>query len=148
VTSFGNEQGLLGLAFHPNFAQNGYFYVNYTGSGGNTFISRFQASGDSADPNSELNLLHIDQPYANHNGGTLQFGPDGYLYAGLGDGGSKGDPHGNGQNINALLGKILRIDVNSSQPYAIPADNPFGSEVWAYGLRNPWRISFDKATGD
>jgi glucose/arabinose dehydrogenase len=148
VNSSGNEQGLLGLAFHPNFAQNGYFYVNYTGSGGDTFISRFQASGDTADPNSELNLLHIRQPYANHNGGTLQFGPDGYLYAGLGDGGSQGDPFGNAQNITALLGKILRVDVDSSQPYAIPPDNPFGNEVWAYGLRNPWRISFDKATSD
>jgi glucose/arabinose dehydrogenase len=148
VNSSGNEQGLLGLVFHPNSAQNGYFYVNYTGSNGDTFISRFQANGDSADPNSELNLLHIPQPYANHNGGTLHFGPDGYLYAGLGDGGSQGDPNGNGQNTKALLGKILRIDVNSGQLYAIPADNPFGNEVWAYGLRNPWRISFDKKTSD
>jgi len=143
-----NEMGLLGLAFHPNYTQNGFFYVNYTGPGGDTFISRFQANGDSADPNTELNLLKIKQPFPNHNGGSLAFGPDGYLYAGLGDGGSQGDPNGNGQNINALLGKILRIDVNSGQPYAIPVDNPFGSEVWAYGLRNPWRISFDRETGD
>jgi glucose/arabinose dehydrogenase len=143
-----NEMGLIGLAFHPQFAQNGYFYVNYTGEGGDTFISRFQANGDSADPGSELNLLKIDQPFPNHNGGSLVFGPDGYLYAGLGDGGSQGDPFANGQNVNSLLGKILRLDVNSAQPYAIPPDNPFGNEVWAHGLRNPWRISFDKLTGD
>jgi len=92
--------------------------------------------------------LHVNQPFPNHNGGTLQFGPDGYLYAGLGDGGSAGDPFGNGQKTNTLLGKILRLDVDSAEPYAIPADNPFGNEIWAYGLRNPWRISFDKQTGD
>jgi len=145
-----NEMGLLGLAFHPNYSQNGYFFVNYTGSGGDTFISRFQVAGDPnlANPSSEVNLLRINQPYPNHNGGTLQFGPDGYLYAGLGDGGSAGDPMGNGQKTNTLLGKILRLDVVSAEPYAIPADNPFGNEVWAYGLRNPWRISFDPLTGD
>jgi glucose/arabinose dehydrogenase len=148
VNNTANERGLLGLAFHPGFDQNGYFYVNYTGRGGNTFISRFQASGDSADPASESILLTVDQPFPNHNGGTLNFGPDGYLYAGLGDGGAAGDPFGNGQSLDTLLGKILRIDVDSAEPYAIPADNPFGDEIWAYGLRNPWRMSFDSATGD
>lgn len=143
-----NEMGLLGLAFHPDFEQNGYFYVNYTGQGGHTRISRFQASGDTADPNSETVLMVINQPFPNHNGGAVVFGPDGYLYLGLGDGGSGGDPMKNGQNTNSMLGKILRIDVNSGDPYAIPTDNPFGNEVWAYGLRNPWRISFDQATGD
>jgi glucose/arabinose dehydrogenase len=148
VNDSGNEMGLLGLAFHPDYEQNGYFYVNYTGDGGNTRISRFQASGNSADSNSETVLLIIDQPFPNHNGGALAFGPDGYLYAGLGDGGLAGDPHKNGQNIASLLGKILRIDVNNGNPYDIPSDNPFGNEVWAYGLRNPWRISFDRLTGD
>ena len=145
VNDSGNEMGLLGLAFHPDYEQNGFFYVNYTGDGRNTHISRFQASGNSADSNSEKVLLVIEQPYPNHNGGALAFGPDGYLYAGLGDGGSAGDPHKNGQNTNVLLGKILRLDVNNGDPYAIPSDNPFGNEVWAYGLRNPWRISFDRA---
>ena len=148
VKDSGNEQGILGLAFHPDFSQNGYFYVNYTGQGGDTFLSRFQANGDKAESSTEVNLLHIKQPFPNHNGGSLAFGPDGYLYAGLGDGGSANDPLGNGQNTKTLLGKILRLDVNNGTPYAIPADNPFGSEVWAYGLRNPWRISFDRSTGD
>ncbi len=148
VNDSSNEMGLLGLALHPNFAQNGYFYVNYTGARGDTFISRFTANGDSADPNSEVILLRVEQPYPNHNGGTLNFGPDGYLYAGLGDGGSGGDPEGNGQSLDTLLGKILRIDVDSAQPYAVPPDNPFGDEIWAYGLRNPWRMSFDSLTGD
>jgi glucose/arabinose dehydrogenase len=148
VNDNSNEMGLLGLAFHPEYEQNGYFYVNYTGSGGDTRISRFQAAGNAADPNSELVLLTIEQPYPNHNGGAVAFGPDGYLYLGLGDGGLAGDPHKNGQNTETLLGKILRIDVNSGDPYGIPADNPFGNEVWAYGLRNPWRISFDRASGD
>jgi len=148
VNDDSNEMGLLGLAFHPNYAQNGFFYVNYTGAGGNTFISRFQASGNSADPNSESILLKVDQPFPNHNGGVLVFGPDGYLYAGLGDGGAQGDPFGNAQNVDVLLGKILRIDVDSAQPYAIPPDNPFGNEILHYGLRNPWRISFDRLTGD
>jgi glucose/arabinose dehydrogenase len=143
-----NEMGLLGLAFHPNFPENGYFYVNYTGDGGHTRISRFQASGNLADLNSEKVLLIIEQPFPNHNGGALAFGPDGYLYVGLGDGGLAGDPYKNGQNTSSLLGKILRIDVNNGDPYSIPADNPFGNEVWAYGLRNPWRISFDRLTGD
>ncbi|NWF64056.1 MAG: PQQ-dependent sugar dehydrogenase [Chloroflexi bacterium] len=148
VNDESNEMGLLGLAFHPNFEQNGYFYVNYTGDGGHTRISRFQATGDTADPNSEQALLVIEQPFPNHNGGAVVFGPDGYLYLGLGDGGAAGDPFKNGQNINSLLGKILRIDVNNGEPYTIPADNPFGNEVWAYGLRNPWRFSFDRITGD
>lgn len=148
VNDYSNEMGLLGLAFHPEFEQNGYFYVNYTGEGGHTRISRFQASGDVADPASEKILLTVDQPFPNHNGGAVVFGPDGYLYLGLGDGGAGGDPFKNGQDTTALLGKILRIDVNTGDPYSIPADNPFGNEVWAYGLRNPWRISFDHVTGD
>jgi glucose/arabinose dehydrogenase len=148
VNMGGNEMGLLGLAFHPNYEKNGFFYVNYTGEGGHTHISRFKAGGNSADKKSETVLLVIEQPYENHNGGALAFGPDGYLYAGLGDGGLAGDPHKNAQNTVSLLGKILRLDVTHGNPYAIPSDNPFDSEVWAYGLRNPWRISFDRLTGD
>ena len=143
-----NEQGLLGLAFHPDFEHNGFFYVDYTKQGGGTVIARFTASGNIADPDSEVHLLEVAQPFPNHNGGALAFGPDGYLYIGLGDGGGGGDPLGNGQNLHSLLGKILRIDVNNGDPYSIPADNPFGNEVWAYGLRNPWRFSFDSLTGD
>ena len=148
VNDDSNEMGLLGLAFHPDYEQNGFFYVNYTGTGGNTFISRFQASGNVANAGSESILLKINQPYPNHNGGAVVFGPDGYLYLGLGDGGAGGDPHKNGQDTTSLLGKILRIDVNGGDPYSIPSDNPFGNEVWAYGFRNPWRISFDRFTGD
>jgi glucose/arabinose dehydrogenase len=150
VGSGGNEQGLLGLAFHPQYAQNGRFFVNYTDKNGDTVLARFQVSSDPnvADPNSEVKILGVDQPFANHNGGGLVFGPDSYLYAGLGDGGSQGDPFGNAQNTGVLLGKILRLDVDSAEPYAVPADNPFGNEVWAYGLRNPWRFSFDKSTND
>ena len=149
VSDNGNEMGLLGLAFHPNYSENGFFYVNYTGRGGDTFISRFQSNGgDTVDPNSELILLTVDQPFPNHNGGVMVFGPDGYLYIGLGDGGAGGDPFGNAQTLETLLGKILRIDVDSAEPYAIPTDNPFGNEIWHYGLRNPWRISFDKLNGD
>lgn len=150
VGSEGNEQGLLGLAFHPEYSENGRFFVNYTDRNGDTVLARFQVSSDPnlMDPNSEVPLLGIDQPYRNHNGGGLAFGPDGYLYAGLGDGGSQGDPHENAENTNVLLGKILRLDVDSAEPYAVPADNPFGNEVWAYGLRNPWRFSFDRSTGD
>ncbi len=148
VNDDSNEMGLLGLAFHPQYAQNGYFYVNYTGKGGDTFISRFQTTVNGVDPASETILLTIKQPFPNHNGGALAFGPDGYLYIATGDGGFQGDPMGNAQSLEALLGKILRIDVDSASPYAIPADNPFGNEVYHYGLRNPWRISFDKATGD
>jgi len=151
VGSAGNEQGLLGLAFHPDFKDNPYFYVNYIDQNGNTVIARFQANGDTADAASEKDLLHVSQPYPNHNGGKVTFGPDGYLYLGLGDGGSEGDPQGNGQNTNVLLGKILRINVDHGDPYTIPSDNPFVSgggkpEIWAYGLRNPWRFSFDKKT--
>ena len=150
VGSGGNEQGLLGLAFHPQYAQNGRFFVNYTDKLGDTVLARFQVSSDPnvADPNSEVKILGVDQPFANHNGGGLVFGPDGFLYAGLGDGGSQGDPFGNAQNTGVVLGKILRLNVDSAEPYAVPADNPFGNEVWVYGLRNPWRFSFDKLTSD
>lgn len=150
VGSFGNEQGLLGLAFHPNYAQNGRFFVDFTDQDGNNVIRRYQVSGDPniADPNTEVSLLSVKDPFPNHNGGVLAFGPDGYLYAGFGDGGAAGDPFGNAQKTNILLGKILRLDVDSAEPYAVPAENPFGNEVWAYGLRNPWRMSFDKLTGD
>ena len=150
VGNNGNEQGLLGLAFHPQYAQNGRFFVNYTDTRGDTVLARFQVSSDPnlADPNSETPLLGIDQPFPNHNGGVLAFGPDGYLYAGLGDGGAAGDPMGNGQNTGVLLGKVLRLDVDSAEPYAVPANNPFGNEIWAYGLRNPWRLSFDRSTRD
>jgi glucose/arabinose dehydrogenase len=150
VGSDGNEQGLLGMAFHPNYPENGFFYANYTDINGETVIARYQVTADPniADPNSEAPLLFVDQPFRNHNGGVLAFGPDGYLYAGLGDGGSAGDPNGNGQSLDTLLGKILRLDVDSGEPYAIPPDNPFGNEIWAYGLRNPWRFSFDKLNGD
>lgn len=150
VGSDGNEQGLLGLAFHPKYQENGRFFVNYTDTSGDTVIARFQVSDDPnvADSASEVELLGLDQPFPNHNGGALVFGPDGYLYAGLGDGGAAGDPRGNAQNTEVLLGKILRLDVDSAEPYAVPADNPFGDEIWVYGLRNPWRLSFDKATGD
>jgi glucose/arabinose dehydrogenase len=154
VGASGSEQGLLSVAFHPQFAQNGYLYVNYTNRSGDTVISRFQANGDSADPGSEAVLLEIDQPYPNHNGGLAMFGPDGYLYIGMGDGGSGGDPQGHGQNLKSLLGKLLRLDVDKGDPYGTPPDNPWPSgdqarpEVWAYGLRNPWRFSFDRTTGD
>jgi glucose/arabinose dehydrogenase len=155
VGSWGSEQGLLGLAFHPDYKTNGFFYVNYIDLNGNTVISRFKVSQDSnrADPASEVQLLTVNQPYPNHNGGSVVFGPDGYLYLGLGDGGSQGDPHGHGQSLNTRLGKILRIDVDLGAPYSIPAGNPYASggglpEIWAYGLRNPWRFVFDPATGD
>lgn len=161
VDDSGNEEGLLGLAFHPEYASNGYFYVNYTAENPNrTVISRFTVSSadpNKADPGSELVLLEYDQPYSNHNGGQISFGPDGYLYIAVGDGGSGGDPQGNGQNRKTLLGSILRIDVNQTEGstnYSIPADNPFANnsegfreEIYAYGLRNPWRFSFDSANG-
>lgn len=161
VDDSGNEEGLLGLAFHPNFKNNGYFYVNYTASKPDrTVISRFSVSSSNpnqADPESELVLLEFEQPYSNHNGGQISFGPDGYLYIAVGDGGSGGDPKGNGQNRSSLLGTILRIDVDQtdgSKNYSIPADNPFAKnangfreEIYAYGLRNPWRFSFDSKNG-
>ncbi|QMU30672.1 PQQ-dependent sugar dehydrogenase [Adhaeribacter radiodurans] len=157
----GGELGLLGLAFHPDYKTNGYFYVNYTrGNPLTTVISRFKVSAaepNVADPNSEQILLTYAQPYSNHNGGKLAFGNDGYLYIASGDGGSGGDPQNNAQNLQKLLGKILRIDVNAPSgnlSYAIPTDNPykgntegFREEIYAYGLRNPWRFSFDRPTG-
>lgn len=157
--STGGESGLLGLAFPPDFADKGYFYLNYTrSSGGATVVSRFFVSGDNpnlADGDSEQILLEVNQPFANHNGGQLAFGPDGYLYIGLGDGGSANDPQGNSQNPATLLGKLLRIDVEAGvMPYRIPDDNPFVNvsgtldEIWAGGLRNPWRFSFDRLNGD
>lgn len=150
VGSEGNEQGLLGLAFHPRYAENGFFYVNYTGKDGNTVLARYQTTSNAnlADPASERVLLRLEQPFRNHNGGAMLFGPDGYLYAGLGDGGSSGDPYGNAQNLASLLGKILRLDVDSAEPYAIPPENASGSEVWAYGLRNPWRVAIDRPSGN
>lgn len=147
----GQEEGLLGLAFSPDYATTGKFYLYFSAGGPRRqVLSRFTARGASADPSSEQVLLEIQDPYSNHNGGALTFGPDGYLYVGEGDGGSQGDPNGNGQNTNVLLAKILRLDV-SGDGYTIPPDNPFADgggrpEVWAYGLRNPWRINFDPAT--
>jgi glucose/arabinose dehydrogenase len=151
----GGEQGLLGLAFHPSYSDTGRFYVNYTDENGDTVIAEYRRVGERrADPASERVLFRIDQPYPNHNGGMLAFGPDGFLYIGMGDGGSGGDPHDNGQRLDTLLGKLLRIDVDRGKPYGVPPDNPFvddqGSraEIWAFGLRNPWRFSFDRETGD
>ena len=155
VGSEGGEQGLLGLVFHPEYATNGYFYVNYTDLLGDTHISRFSVSGadpDVADPFSELNLIFLDQPAANHNGGDLNFGPDGYLYIFMGDGGGAG--HNRSQQIiDNKFGKILRLDVDGGTPYTIPSDNPYvgipgDDEIWAIGLRNPWRCNFDRLTGD
>ena len=163
VTTAGNEQGLLGLAFPPNYTESGYFFVHYSDLDGNTAISRFQvdpANPDVADPASEFFVLQIEDPAQNHNGGMLLFGPDDYLWIGMGDGGGGGDTFGNGQNPDTLLGKMMRLDVTSdpSVPYVIPPDNPWVNadwngvdvrdEVWAIGLRNPWRYSFDRHTGD
>lgn len=156
-----DEMGLLGLAFHPDFKTNGYVYVNYTtkettskGDSMYTYIARFKAVGGTVDLNNELKLLKITQPYTNHKGGSLLFGNDGYLYIALGDGGSGGDPLNNAQNRSVLLGKILRIDVDKGNPYSIPEDNPFvgntsnfRQEIFAYGLRNPWKMTLDKTTG-
>ena len=160
VDDSGSEMGLLGFALAPDFAQTGYFYLNYNaGSPRRTIIARYTAPGPrtQADPASEQILLDVGQPFPNHKGGQTSFGPDGFLYIGFGDGGSGNDPQGNGQNRNVLLGKILRIDVSgggSGLPYRIPADNPFvgqggvRQEIWAYGFRNPWRFSFDRQTGE
>ena len=152
----GGERGLLGLAFHPNFATNRFFYVNYTDLSGDTRVERYTvpaATPNVADPASAKLIITIDQPFSNHNGGQLQFGPDGKLYIGMGDGGSGGDPDNHAQNRGDLLGDLLRIDVDAGDPYGIPADNPYAAstqfrrEIWAYGLRNPWRFSFDRASG-
>ncbi len=149
IVQAGGEQGLLSLAFHPDYDVNGFFYVYYTDDGGDSRVARYAVSGDPdmADPSSEVVILTVGQPFSNHNGGLLMFGPDGMLYVGLGDGGSGGDPQGHGQNTNTLLGSLLRIDVDAGNPYAIPGDNPFGNEIWAHGLRNPWRFAFDASTG-
>ncbi len=158
---YSGEQGLLGLAFHPNYTVNGYFYIDYVANNPlRTVISRFSVSAinpNQAQSSSEFVVLEINQPFSNHKGGQISFGTDGYLYIGMGDGGSEGDPLGNGQNRSTLLGKILRIDVNSASAgrnYAIPADNPFvgnslgyREEIYAFGFRNPWRFSFDRLTG-
>jgi glucose/arabinose dehydrogenase len=156
----GGERGLLGLALHPDFPNDPRFFVDYTDLQGDTVISSFELSldADSADPESERVLMHIDQPYPNHNGGAVVFGPDGMLYIGMGDGGSGGDPQGNGQRLDTHLGKILRVDVDvptgQGAAYAVPPDNPFVGtagafpEIWLTGLRNPWRIRFDRPTGD
>jgi glucose/arabinose dehydrogenase len=152
------ERGLLGLAFPPDFdPAGGMFYIDYTDVNGDTVVAAVTLAGgdeDLADRSSLRPILHVDQPFPNHNGGGLAFGPDGDLYIGMGDGGSGGDPQGNGQRLDTLLGKLLRIDTAAGQPYGIPTDNPFTTdsgrrpEIWAYGLRNPWRFSFDRESGD
>jgi glucose/arabinose dehydrogenase len=154
----GGERGLLSVAFHPHYSENGFFFVYYTNQSGNIVIARYKVSvtdPNRADAASGTILLTIPHPsFANHNGGQLQFGPDGYLYLGTGDGGSGGDPNNHGQDLTQLLGKILRIDVDHGLPYTLPASNPFfgqssaRNEIWAYGLRNPWRFSFDRENGD
>lgn len=154
LISTGGERGLLGLAFSPDYADDGYFYLNYTNTQGNTVIARYQVSEnpDVAQTNGTI-ILTFDQPFSNHNGGTIKFGPDACLWISTGDGGSGGDPQNNGQNTNSYLGKLLRISLNS-ESYEIPPDNPFTGlsgyveEIWAYGLRNPWKFSFDRETGD
>ena len=157
--AYGGEMGLLGLAFHPDYRQNGYFYVNYTQQRSGNIYSRVErytvaADPESAIPDSDTLIMEVGQPYGNHNAGMLTFGPDGYLYIGWGDGGSGGDPHNNAQNPLSPLGKMLRIDVDNSLPYTIPNSNPFYNnpdtlpEIWALGLRNPWRYCFDRSTGD
>ena len=153
--SSGGERGLLSVAFDPQYATTGYFWVNFTDPGGNTRVERYRVSSNPnvADPASSTLVIAIDQPYANHNGGQLAFGPDGMLFIGMGDGGSGGDPQNNAQNRASLLGKMLRLDVRSTTPYVIPTNNPWRNtagaraEIWSYGLRNPWRFSFDRGTG-
>jgi glucose/arabinose dehydrogenase len=154
IVRSGGEQGLLSVAFHPQYRANGFLFVNYTDSKGDTRIERYTVSIDRnvVDPRSAKLILTIDQRYSNHQGGLNLFGPDGMLYIGLGDGGSQGDPHGNGQNRNVLLGKLLRINVDRGDPYQIPAANPYAKgggrgEIWALGLRNPWRFAFDRFSG-
>ncbi|MCC6974775.1 MAG: PQQ-dependent sugar dehydrogenase [Anaerolineae bacterium] len=156
VGASGYEQGLLGLAFHPEYRNNGLFYLNYTNRSGDTVVAEYRVSSDNpnkADPTTAREVLSFDQPFPNHNGGMIAFGPDKYLYIGIGDGGSAGDPLRAGQDSKTWLGKILRIDVNGS-PYLIPGDNPFVTgdaglaEIWSLGWRNPWRFSFDRLTGD
>lgn len=150
------ERGLLSVALHPHYRDNGLFFIDYTNTQGNTVIARYSVSSDPnrANAASAQILLTIQQPFANHNGGQLQFGPDGYLYIGMGDGGSGGDPGNRAQSLNTLLGKLLRIDVDNTTTYRVPPSNPFVSragalpEIWAYGFRNPWRFSFDRETGD
>ncbi len=169
LVTFGGEQGLLSVAFHPDYTINGYFYVNYTDdTGGDTIVARYSVSEQDpnvADESSAVILFEINQPYSNHNGGQLQFGPDGYLYVGMGDGGSFGDPGNRGQDLTELLGKMLRIDVDPAggdppdcgggSNYSIPPNNPFVDgpggncdEIWAFGMRNPWRFSFDRVTSN
>ncbi len=150
----GGEQGLLSVAFHPQFRSNGFLFVNYTDRNGDTMIERYTVSTDRnvADPRSAKSILSIDQRYSNHQGGLNLFGPDGMLYIGMGDGGSQGDPHGNGQNRNVLLGKLLRLNVDRGDPYLVPSANPYEKrggrgEIWAIGLRNPWRFAFDRFSG-
>jgi glucose/arabinose dehydrogenase len=152
----GGEQGLLGIALHPTFPTDPRVFVDYTDTNGDTVVASLRldaANPNRLDPASEERILFVDQPYANHNGGALAFGPDGYLYVSLGDGGSGGDPQDNGQRLDTLLGKILRLDVDGTDTYEVPDDNPFAAgggkpEIWLYGLRNPWRTSFDRETGD
>ncbi len=161
LVSTGSEQGLLGMAFYPDYATSGRFIVSYTSplgtqSGGTSILARYTVSADPdvANASPDRQLLSVDQPYSNHNGGMITFGPDGYLYFGLGDGGSGGDPQGTGQDRTDLLGSMLRLDVSGPAGYTIPATNPyatsgtFAHELWNYGLRNPWRFSFDRSTGD
>jgi glucose/arabinose dehydrogenase len=155
ISTTGSEQGLLGLAFHPNYKTNGFFYINYTNTAGKTVIAKYSVSAtDSniANPSGTV-IKTIYQPYDNHNGGTIKFGSDGYLYIGLGDGGSGGDPGNRAQNLDTLLGKMLRIDIDTTASYKIPANNPYvgvsgADEIWASGLRNPWKFSFDRLTSD
>jgi hypothetical protein len=149
VGSGGNEQGLLSMAFHPDYGGNGFFYVSYTMTNGDSRVERYTVSADPnvADEDSDKEILTLDQPQSNHNGGLLLFDEDGLLYIGLGDGGGSGDPDENGQDLGTLLGKLLRIDVDGGDPYAIPPGNPFGDEIWALGLRNPWRFAFDETDG-
>lgn len=154
--SYGGEQGLFSVAFHPSYATNGFFYVDYTDVSGDTRVERYTVSADSnvADSATHALILFVNQPYANHNGGLVMFGPDGMFYIGMGDGGSGGDPQNRAQNPDSLLGKLLRIDVNTGNatPYTIPSGNPYAAgggrgEIWALGLRNPWRFAFDPPSG-